>query len=401
MWLHNLRKESKKKYKTKTAMQHIAILGSTGSIGTQTLQVVRANPTRFQVELLTANANWELLARQAIEFQPATVVIAQPEHYEKLKAALEQHPIKVYAGSEAIEQEVQNSSIETVVTAMVGFSGLAPTVAAIKAGKKIALANKETLVVAGELIIPLAIKHKAPIVPVDSEHSAIFQCVVGERSPLSRVIITASGGALRDLSFEELERVTPEQALKHPCWEMGAKITIDSATMVNKGFEVIEAGWLFGLKPEQIDVVIHPESIIHSFVEFEDRALKAQMGCPDMRLPIQYALTFPERLPMPELERYNPLRPLTFKEVDARKYHCLTLAYNVMREGGILPCVMNAANEVAVDAFLRGKIPFTAIASTIEQALEECVNIKKITLEQIFQTDAAVREQTKTKIWKF
>lgn len=371
----------------------IAILGSTGSIGTQSLDVIRTYPDIFEVELLTANSNWELLARQAREFQPSAVIIADERYYECLKKELHSEPIKVYAGADAIEQEVQNSEIDTVITAMVGFSGLAPTVAAIRAGKKIALANKETLVVAGEMIIPLAHRHNAPILPVDSEHSAIFQCLVGEQSPLKRIIITASGGALRDLSYEELLKVTPEQALQHPCWTMGAKITIDSATMVNKGFEVIEAKWLFGLKPEQIDVIIHPESIIHSFVEFEDMAIKAQMGCPDMRLPIQYALTFPKRLPMPSLEQYNPLSPLTFREVDARKYPCLSLAYNAMREGGVMPCVMNAANEIAVEAFLSGKIPYLRIAEIIDNAMQNTVNQKITSIEQIIEVDRKTRHE--------
>lgn len=371
----------------------IAILGSTGSIGTQSLDVVRSYAELFEVELLTANSSWQLLAEQAKEFQPSAVVIADSRYYEPLCNALSGEMIKVYAGHEAILQAVDNTEIDTVITAMVGFAGLAPTIAALRAGKKIALANKETLVVAGEIITKLSRQYNAPILPVDSEHSAIFQCVVGEHSPINRVIITASGGALRDLSYEELLNVTPEQALRHPCWDMGAKITIDSATMVNKGFEVIEAGWLFGLKPEQIDVVIHPQSIIHSFVEFEDRAIKAQLGIPDMRLPIQYALTFPNRLPMPSLAQYNPLASLTFREVDARKYPCLSLAYNAMREGGVMPCVMNAANEVAVDAFLKGRISYPEIAQIIDRAMQSADNHKIESLEQIFEIDKQTRKK--------
>lgn len=369
----------------------IAILGSTGSIGTQSLDVIRSNGDLFEVELLTANSNWQMLARQAREFQPSAVVIVDARYYEPLKEALAADMVKVYAGSDALVQAVQSSEIDTVITAMVGFSGLAPTVAAIRSGKKIALANKETLVVAGEMITTLSREYGAPIVPVDSEHSAIFQCLVGEHSPLRRVIITASGGALRDLTYDELYSVTPQQALRHPSWTMGAKITIDSATMVNKGFEVIEAGWLFGLRPDQIEVVIHPESIIHSFVEFEDRAIKAQMGNPDMRLPIQYALTFPRRLPMPYLDEYNPMEALTFRPVDARKYPCLSLAYNAMRAGGIMPCVMNAANEVAVEAFLKGRISYLRIAEIIDRALQETPNEKITSIEHIFETNLAAR----------
>lgn len=381
-------------------MQRIAILGSTGSIGTQSLDVVRSYPELLGVEMLTACDNWELLARQAIEFDPAMVVIANENHYEKLREALSGYPIKIYAGSAAIEQAVQSSEIDTVITALVGFSGLRPTIAAIKAGKKIALANKETLVAAGELVMPLSREYRAPILPVDSEHSAIFQCLVGENSPIRRVIITASGGALRELPLESLSHVTPAEALRHPSWNMGAKITIDSATMVNKGFEVIEAGWLFGLRAEQIEVVIHPQSIIHSFVEFEDHAMKAQMGCPDMRLPIQYALTFPERLPMPSLEAYNPMQPLTFHEVDTRKYPCLPLAYDAMRASGTMPCVMNAANEVAVAAFLGQTIPYTAIFEVIDATMQHMPNEKLTNMEQIYQCDELSREYARKLIKK-
>lgn len=374
-------------------MNRIAILGSTGSIGTQALEVIENHSDLFEVELLTANDNWRQLAQQARKFQPSAVVIANPIHYQALSEELADQDIKVYATEQAIEQAVQSSNIDTVITALVGFSGLRPTISAIKAGKKVALANKETLVVGGELVIKLAREHKVPILPVDSEHSAIFQSIVGEVSPIERVILTASGGALRELSIEELSQVTPQQALHHPCWKMGAKITIDSATMMNKGFEVIEAQWLFGLKPEQIDVVIHPQSIIHSFVEFGDGAVKAQMGCPDMKLPIQYALTFPHRFPIVGNQRYNPAQvgELTFFEPDMQKYPCLSLAYDVMHTGGNAPCVMNAANEVAVAAFLAGEIGYMSIYRLIKDTLE-AIPYQKITeLEQLYQCDIESR----------
>lgn len=365
----------------------LAILGSTGSIGTQSLEVVRGNLDLMQVELLTANTQWELLAAQAREFRPGVVVIADDRYYTDLRDALSDlDDIKIYAGAEAIEQAVVSGQIDTVITAMVGFAGLAPTVAAIKAGKRIALANKETLVVAGDLIMPLSRQYGAPIIPVDSEHSAILQCVVGEPSPIRRVVITASGGALRDFSIEQMQSATAEQALRHPCWSMGSKITIDSATMVNKGFEVIEAGHLFGLKPDQVDVVIHPQSVVHSFVEFEDGAFKAQMGLPDMKLPIQYALTFPERRAMPSAGSYNPweVSRLDFFEPDMQKWPALALAYDVMRAGGTAPCVMNAANEVAVAAFLRGEVLYPAIHRTIAMTLDAMGSEPIKDLEHIF-----------------
>lgn len=379
---------------------NIAILGSTGSIGTQTLEVVRAHSDLFNVELLTAMNNWELLATQAVEFNVSAVVIVNPVHYDALRLRLSGHPeIKIYCGADAMAQEVCNSYIDTVVTALVGFAGLAPTVAAIKAGKRIALANKETLVVAGELIMPLAREHRVSILPVDSEHSAILQCIVGEPSPLKRIIITASGGALRDVPISELSAVTAAQALRHPCWAMGAKITIDSATMVNKGFEVMEAAHLFGLHSSQIDVTIHPQSIVHSFVEFQDGALKAQMGLPDMRLPIQYALTFPQRMPLTGGAStaggggYNPWEhaALSFSEADPLRYPCLELAFEAMRIGGTAPCIFNAANEVAVAAFLKNQIGYSQIYDTLHYTLNRVVHAGLTDIEQLEGVDIEAR----------
>lgn len=372
--------------------QRLALLGSTGSIGTQTLDVVRAHPELFSVELLVANNAWQTLAAQAREFEPDTVIIANRDHYDDLQRALSDLPIKVYTGAEAVSQAVVSSSIDTVVAAMVGFAGLEPTLAAIRAGKKIALANKETLVVAGELIIAESMRYRAPIIPVDSEHSAIFQCLVGEQSAPSRLILTASGGPFRDTPISALSSVTPAQALRHPNWEMGAKVTIDSATMLNKGFEVIEARWLFGMTPDKIGVVVHPQSIIHSFVEFEDGALKAQLGTPDMRLPIQYALSFPQRTSLGG-ERYNPATggALTFSEPDPLKYPCLGIAYDAMAAGGSAPCVMNAAGEVAVSAFLSGQIAFTRIATLIADTLAATAQSSPTTLQQYEVADRQAR----------
>lgn len=371
--------------------QNIAILGSTGSIGTQALDVVSNYPDLFKVELLTALDNHDLLARQARLHNPAAVIIANADHYQALKHALEDTDIKVYCGTQAIEQEVQNSNIHTVLCALSGFAGLMPTLSAIRAGKKIALANKESLVVAGELVIPLSRQHNAPIIPVDSEHSAIFQCLVGEQSPPKRAILTASGGALRDLPLSQLPEATPQMVLCHPSWSMGAKITVDSATMLNKGFEVIEAHHLFNLKAEQIEVVIHPQSIIHSFVEFADGSLKAQIGTPDMRMPIQYALTFPHRLPMTACAQYNPTQPLTFAEADPKRYPCLQMAYQALHHAGVMPTVLNAAGEVAVAQFLAGKIRYTQIARAIEHALNTIENQKLTTVEQIVEVDQRTR----------
>ncbi|MBO5892725.1 MAG: 1-deoxy-D-xylulose-5-phosphate reductoisomerase [Alistipes sp.] len=361
--------------------QRLSILGSTGSIGVQTLDIVRENPDIFEVNSLVAGNNWEQLARQAIEFDVDCVVIANFDKYELLKQALADYPIKVYAGSDAIEQVVQSSQVDVVVNALVGYAGLHPTVAAIKAGKKIALANKETLVVGGDLVMRMAAEHNVPILPIDSEHSAIFQCLVGEQSPVRRLILTCSGGALRDVPMSELKNVTPEQALRHPQWSMGAKITIDSATLVNKGFEVIEAHWLFGMDAEHISVLIHPQSIVHSMVEFEDGAIKAQLGTPDMHMPISYALMFPYRASRSN-ERFdffaNPT--LTFSEPDLIKYPALDIAYDCMRRGGTASCVMNGSNEVAVAAFLEGKCRFTDITASIEYALQRATFVAQPTL---------------------
>lgn len=377
--------------------ERLAILGSTGSIGTQTLEVVRAYPELFEVEMLAAGSNWEALARQAVEFEPDCVVIADDRFYEPLSAALAHLPIKVYAGRDAAAASVVSSGVDTVVSAMVGFAGLSPTLAAIRAGKKIALANKETLVVAGELVMGEAKRCNAPIIPVDSEHSAIFQCLVGEAaSSVRRLVLTASGGAFREVPEAELCRMTAADALKHPCWEMGRKITVDCATMMNKGFEVIEARWLFDLPADKIDVVIHPQSVVHSFVEFADGAFKAQMGAPDMRLPIQYALTFPYRLPVKGAAAFEPslCGGLTFEEPDMGKYPCLGLAYEVLRgeygKGGA--CAMNAANEVAVAEFLEGRIRFTDIYKIVRQALEAMPQATPKTLEDYVSLDAEARE---------
>ena len=361
--------------------QRLSILGSTGSIGVQTLDIVRQNQELFEITSLVAGRNWELLARQAIEFDADTVVIADESKYELLSEALKDYPIKVFTGDAAVSEVVRSSAVDVVVNALVGYAGLHPTIAAIEAGKKIALANKETLVVGGDLVMRMAAERGVPILPIDSEHSAIFQCLVGERSPISRLIVTCSGGALRDVPIEQLRDVTPEQALKHPQWSMGAKITIDSATLVNKGFEVIEAHWLFGIEPERISVLIHPQSIVHSMVEFEDGAIKAQLGTPDMHIPISYALLFPNRARLAS-ERFdfvaNPT--LTFAEPDRVKYPALDIAYDCMRRGGTAACVMNGANEVAVAAFLAGKCRFTDITASIEYALQKAKFVQQPTL---------------------
>lgn len=372
--------------------QRIALLGSTGSIGVQTLDIVRANPEQFEITALVANRNWEQLARQAIEFDADCVVIGDEQYYTSLKEALASTDVKVYAGAKAMEEVAAASNVDVVVNALVGYAGLLPTVAAVKQGKKIALANKETLVVGGELVMRLAAEHRAPILPVDSEHSAIFQCLVGEQSPVRRLILTASGGAFRDTPIEELGRMTAAEALRHPNWDMGAKITIDCATMVNKGFEVIEARWLFGTPADQISVLIHPQSIVHSMVEFEDGAIKAQLGTPDMHLPISYALTFPERKSRPE-ERFDFLANpnLSFREVDRVKYPALDVAYDCLRRGGTAACTMNGANEVAVAAFLAGKIGFLDIVRSIEQSLARATFVAQPTLDDYARSDAEAR----------
>ena len=373
--------------------RQLAILGSTGSIGTQTLQVVEEHPECFEVYALTAGSRVDDLIAQARKFMPEAVVIADETKYPKLKEALSDLPIKTYGGYEAICQIVEASPIDVVVTAMVGFSGLRPTINAIKAGKAIALANKETMVVAGELINALANEYKTPILPVDSEHSAIFQCLAGEMyNKVEKLILTASGGPFRTFTKEQLEHVTKEQALKHPNWSMGAKITIDSATMMNKGFEVMEAKWLFGVGPEDIEVVVHPQSVIHSMVQFEDGAIKAQLGTPDMRLPIMYALTYPKRLES-SFSRidWTTLRELTFETPDLERFPNLQLAYHALKMGGNMPCVLNAANEVCVSAFLHDKIKFTEMSRLIERALQSVDYQLNPTLDQLIATDCITR----------
>lgn len=351
--------------------QRLAILGSTGSIGVQTLDIVRENPDLFEVRVVTAHRNWERLAQQARAFDADAAVIADKRFYPQLRDALAGTDTKVYAGEEAVAQVAAAGGTEVVVNALVGYAGLAPTLAALGQGKKLALANKESLVVGGEYVMRLAAEKRAPILPIDSEHSAIFQCLAGEQSPIRRLIITCSGGSLRDLGREELAAVTVEQALHHPQWEMGAKITIDSSTLVNKGFEVIEARWLFGTPAEKISVVMHPQSIVHSMVEFEDGAIKAQLGTPDMRMPISYALMYPRRANRPG-ERFDFLKhpQLTFAEVDRVKYPALEIAYDCLRRGGTAACTMNGANEVAVAAFLGRRCAWTQIVRAIEYALE-------------------------------
>ncbi len=370
-------------------MKNIAILGSTGSIGTQTLQVIEANPERFRVEVLTANNQVELLARQAKQFKPNMVVIGNEEKLGELRDLLRDEDIKVYGGSDAIAQVVRTSTIDVVVTAMVGYSGLLPTINAIKAGKTIALANKETLVVAGDLINRLVEEYKVAILPVDSEHSAIFQCLVGEHNnPIEKILLTASGGPFRGKDHEYLRTVTAAQALKHPNWHMGAKVTIDSASMMNKGFEAIEAKWLFGVEPLRIEVLVHPQSVVHSMVQFQDGNVKAQLGVTDMRLPIQYALTYPERVhsDIPRLD-FSVCSNLTFEKPDIKTFRNLGLAYEAMNRGGNAPCVLNAANEVMVAAFLQGEISFTAMSDVIEKTLDKVSFIGQPTLEDYIATD--------------
>jgi 1-deoxy-D-xylulose-5-phosphate reductoisomerase len=371
----------------------IAILGSTGSIGTQTLEVIAQNPSHFEVEVLTANNNIELLIQQAKIFQPNMVVITNHCRYNELAEALKNEPIKIFAGKEALEQVVQLDTIDMVVTAMVGYSGLIPTLKAIEAGKHIALANKETLVVAGEIITREAVKNKVSIYPVDSEHSAIFQCLAGEHmNEIEKIYLTASGGPFRNYTEQQLGSVTIAEALKHPNWDMGAKITIDSATMMNKGFEVIEAKWLFDLKPEQIDVIVHPQSIVHSIVQFRDGSMKAQMGLPDMKLPIQYALNFPKRLPS-NFERFNFLNfpKLTFEQPNTKKFRNLALAFQALESGGNLPCILNAANEVVVQAFLKEKIRFIDMPGFIEESMQKVAYIKNPVLDDYIHTDKETR----------
>ena len=373
--------------------QRLAVLGSTGSIGTQTLDIVRRYGDRFEITTLSAHSNWKKLVEQAVEFTPDNVVIADKTHYTAVRDALADHPVKVYAGSDALEQVVCSEQVDTVVMALVGYSGLFPTVSALKHGKKVALANKECLVVAGEIVTRLSAEHRAPIIPVDSEHSAIFQCLTGEHSAVEKVILTASGGPFLHRPAEELERVSVEEALNHPSWCMGAKVTIDSASLMNKGFEVIEARWLFGLRPEQIDVVIHPRSVSHSMVQFGDGAVKAQIGTPDMHLPIQYALTFPQRLPLqgPRID-FCKLGCLEFFEPDPMRFPNLALAFECLRRGGNAGAVLNAANEVAVAAFLDRKIRFTDIARINEETLGRTTLRECVSLEEYRRTDREARQ---------
>jgi len=374
--------------------KRIAILGSTGSIGTQTLDVIEQNPDYFEVEVLTANSNTHLLIEQTRKFKPNTIVIANKNKYDELVDALDDFPVKIYAGSEAIAQVVEMDTIDIVLTAMVGYSGLLPTINAIKSGKTIALANKETLVVAGEMIQKLAFHHQTSIYPVDSEHSAIFQCLVGEgKNKIEKIYLTASGGPFRGKDFDYLEKVTKENALKHPNWEMGAKITIDSSTLMNKGFEAIEARWLFGLDPNQIEVVVHPQSIIHSAVQFEDGSIKAQMGLPDMKLPILYALGFPQRIKN-DFPRFSfwDYPELNFEKPDLKNFKNLSLALEAMDKCGNMPCIVNAANEIAVEAFLKDKVGFCQMTDIIEHSMQKINFIKHPDLEQLIKTDEETRK---------
>lgn len=373
--------------------QQICILGSTGSIGTQALEVIRQHPDRYEAYALTANNHRELLAQQAREFHPAAVVIANEAHYEALKEALRDEPdTKVYAGRDAVCQIVEAGPITMVLTAMVGFSGLTPTIRAIRARKTICLANKETLVVAGELICQLAEEYRVPILPVDSEHSAIFQSLVGEGdNEISKILLTCSGGPFRKFTHEQLRHVTAADALRHPTWDMGAKITIDSASLMNKGFEVIEARWLFGVPAEKIEVLIHPQSIVHSGVEFVDGGVKAQLGVPDMKLPIQYAFSYPDRLPL-QGDRLDLFRqPLEFFRPDVEKFQCLQLAYESIRKGGNMPCIVNAANEIVNLAFREGRCSFLGMGEVIEKTMQRATFDAKPDYEVYLQTDAEAR----------
>lgn len=374
--------------------KHIAILGSTGSIGTQALEVIQANPNRFQVEVLTAQNNCDLLIQQAIAFKPNAVVIGNDDYYDKVFGALDRHDIKVYAGENALSSVVQMDSIDLVLTALVGYAGLKPTIKAIESGKPIALANKETMVVAGELVTALAEQYGVNIYPVDSEHSAIFQCLVGEfHNPIEKIILTASGGPFRGKDINFLKTVTKEQALKHPNWDMGAKITIDSASLMNKGLEVIEAKWLFNLKQEQIEVIVHPQSIIHSIVQFEDGSMKAQMGLPDMKLPIQFAMTYPERIKT-DFPRFDFLKypALTFEQADTKTFRNLALAYEALKQGGNMACILNAANEVAVEKFLKDEISFLGMSDVVEACMQKVSFVKKPTYEDYVFTDEETRK---------
>lgn len=376
--------------------KRIAILGSTGSIGTQSLEVIEQNPDRFVVEVLTANNNVDLLIQQAKKFKPNVVVVANPARYKQVSEALASEPVKVFAGTDSLNQVVEMETVDLVLTAMVGYSGLIPTYHAIKAKKNVALANKETLVVAGEMITRLATENQVDILPVDSEHSAIFQCLIGEfMNPPEKIILTCSGGPFRGKSRNELQNVTVAGALNHPNWEMGAKITIDSATLMNKGFEMIEAHWLFGLPSSKIDVVVHPQSIIHSLVQFEDGSIKAQMGLPDMKLPIQYALGFPYRIKN-NFPRFNFLDypTLEFEPPNTKNFRNLALAYEALDQGGNMPCILNAANEVVVESFLNGKTGFLQMSDIIEEALGKVNFIRQPGLDDLIWTNNETRRIT-------
>ncbi len=374
-------------------IKRIALFGSTGSIGTQALEVIAANPDKFSVEVLTCNGNDEIVIQQALKFQPNIVVVTDDAKYATVKEALSNTNIKVFGGEQALEEVASMDVYDVMLAAIVGYAGLKPTLKAIEAGKIVALANKETLVVAGDIIMQLAIEKRTPIIPVDSEHSAIFQCLAGEmRNPIEKIILTASGGPFLGRKTNYLVNVKREHALQHPNWTMGAKISIDSATLMNKGLEMIEAKWLFNLRPDQIQVLIHPQSIIHSMVQFEDGSIKAQMGLPDMKLPIQYALAYPKRIkndfPRCDFRKFNSL---TFDEPDYRTFHNLTLAIEALNKGGNLPCVMNAANEIAVYAFLRNKIGFLDMTDVIEKTMQKVTFLEKPTLEEYYESDGEAR----------
>lgn len=375
-------------------MKRIAILGSTGSIGTQALNVIRRHRDLFAVEVLCAGSNADLLVQQAIEFQPNAVVIADEAKYPAVRDALAQSDVKVFAGADSMVDLMDMASIDMVLAAIVGFAGLRPTLRAIEKGKAVALANKETMVVAGAIVTAAAARHKAPILPVDSEHSAIFQCLMGEVSPVDKILLTASGGPFRGKKRDELQHVTLEQALKHPNWSMGRKVTIDSATLMNKGLEVIEAKWLFGVEPQDIEVVVHPQSVVHSMVQFADGSIKAQLGIPTMETPIQYAFSFPERIES-HLPRFDfaTYPTLTFEKPDRDTFRCLDLAYQAIARGGNMPCVLNAAGEVAVQQFIDGRIGFLDIADSVEQAMQSAHFIANPTIEDLFETDKEVRKQ--------
>jgi 1-deoxy-D-xylulose-5-phosphate reductoisomerase len=376
-----------------TVQKRIALFGSTGSIGRQALEVIDANPSVFSVEVLTAHSNDELLIKQALHFKPDTVVIVDEKKYPHVKSALSGHPVKVYTGEKALEDVAALDNYDMMLAAIVGFAGLRPTLSAIANGKAIALANKETLVVAGDIVMKKALECKAPIIPVDSEHSAIFQCLIGEtKNRIEKIVLTASGGPFLGKKPNFLVNVKRDHALQHPNWNMGAKITIDSATLMNKGLEMIEAKWLFNLRPDQVQVVIHPQSIIHSMIQFDDGSIKAQMGLPDMKLPIQYALGFPRRLPS-NFPRYDFRKPntLTFEEPDMRTFRNLALATEALRKGGNLPCVLNAANEIAVFAFLRNRIGFLDMTDLVERTMQEMPFIEHPTLQEYFDSDGEAR----------